>query len=127
MMRMVEAKRNADRTFSDIFESAMGSLLAARLRPLLEEFFERFVEVKLEGIVASFSAADLKSQAWRLLRIDDVLEVIPVSKSTWFDGVKDGDFPKGVKIGSRTVAWRYGDIRDLAERLYREGLEEKAS
>ena len=61
------------------------------------------------------------------LRIDDVLEVIPVSSTTWWEGIKDGLFPKGVKIGMRTVAWRYGDIRDLAERLYREGQEENAS
>lgn len=127
-MRMVETKGTPDRTPPGVFEKAMESLLIARLRPLLEEYFESFVEVKLKEVIASFvSAAELKNQAWRLLRIDDVLEVIPVSKSTWCDGVRDGDFPKGVKVSARTVAWRYGDIRDLAERLYREGQEEKAS
>ena len=126
-MRMVETKGTPDRTPPGVFERAMESLLIARLRPLLEEYFESFVEVKLKEVIASFvSAAELKNQAWRLLRIDDVLEVIPVSSTTWWEGIKDGLFPKGVKIGLRTVAWRYGDIRDLAERIYREG-QEKAS
>lgn len=44
---------------------------------------------------------------------------IPVSKSTWWQGVKDGRFPKPVKLGVKTTAWRVGDIRDLIERLGR--------
>ena len=44
---------------------------------------------------------------------------IPVSKSTWWQGVKDGRFPKPVKLGIKTTAWRVADIRDLIERLGR--------
>ena len=39
--------------------------------------------------------------------------VIPVSKSTWWEGVKSGRFPKPVKIGPRITAWRVEDIRAL--------------
>jgi hypothetical protein len=39
--------------------------------------------------------------------------VIPVSKSTWWAGVKNGRFPKPVKLGPRTTAWRVEDIRQL--------------
>jgi len=42
---------------------------------------------------------------------------IPVSKSTWWQGVKDGRFPKSVKISARTTAWKAEDIRELLERL----------
>ena len=38
---------------------------------------------------------------------------IPVSKSTWWAGVKDGRFPKPTKLGSRITVWRAEDIRDL--------------
>jgi prophage regulatory protein len=31
---------------------------------------------------------------------------IPVSKSTWWAGIKDGRFPKPVKLGPRITAWR---------------------
>ena len=41
---------------------------------------------------------------------------IPVSKSTWWAGVKDGRFPKPVKLGPRTTAWRITDIRRLIEK-----------
>jgi prophage regulatory protein len=41
--------------------------------------------------------------------------VIPVGKSTWWDGVKSGRFPKPVKLGPRITAWRVEDIRALIE------------
>ena len=40
---------------------------------------------------------------------------IPVSKSTWWAGIKDGRFPKPVKLGPRITAWRVEDIRKLIE------------
>lgn len=38
---------------------------------------------------------------------------IPVSKSTWWAGVKDGRFPKPMKLGTRVTVWRVEDIREL--------------
>ncbi len=38
---------------------------------------------------------------------------IPVSKSTWWAGVKTGRFPKPVKLGPRITAWRVEDIWTL--------------
>ncbi|WP_083804335.1 AlpA family transcriptional regulator [Ahrensia sp. R2A130] len=38
---------------------------------------------------------------------------IPVSKSTWWQGVKDGRFPQPHKLGPRTTVWRAEDIRAL--------------
>jgi prophage regulatory protein len=40
---------------------------------------------------------------------------IPVGRSTWWAGVKSGRFPKPVKLGPRTTAWRVKDIRKLIE------------
>jgi predicted DNA-binding transcriptional regulator AlpA len=40
---------------------------------------------------------------------------IPVSKSTWWAGIKDGRFPKPIKLGPRITAWRVEDIRKLIE------------
>jgi len=38
--------------------------------------------------------------------------IIPVSKSTWWAGVKSGRFPQPVRIlGERITAWRVEDIR----------------
>lgn len=41
---------------------------------------------------------------------------IPVARSTWWAGVKDGRFPKPVKLGDRVTAWRAEDILALVER-----------
>ncbi len=43
--------------------------------------------------------------------------LIPISKSTWWAGVKSGRYPKPVKtLGLRITAWRVEDIRALIER-----------
>jgi predicted DNA-binding transcriptional regulator AlpA len=41
---------------------------------------------------------------------------IPVGRSTWWQGVKTGRFPKPVKLGPRTTAWKVEDIRALIEK-----------
>ena len=38
---------------------------------------------------------------------------IPVSKSTWWQGVKDGRFPQPQKLGPRTTVWKAKEIRAL--------------
>jgi prophage regulatory protein len=53
------------------------------------------------------------------LRLSSILAPggpIPVSKSTWWQGVKDGRFPRPKKLGSRITVWRVEDIRALIER-----------
>lgn len=39
--------------------------------------------------------------------------IIPISKSSWWSGVASGRFPKAIKLGRRTTAWRVEDIRAL--------------
>jgi predicted DNA-binding transcriptional regulator AlpA len=40
---------------------------------------------------------------------------IPVSKSTWWAGVKAGRFPRPLKLGPRVTVWRAEDILALLE------------
>lgn len=54
------------------------------------------------------------------VRLRTVLAVIPVSKTTWWDGVKSGRYPKPVKLGPRITAWRVPDIRQLIVELDRQ-------
>ena len=42
--------------------------------------------------------------------------IIPVSKSTWWSGVKSGRYPAPVKLSQRCTAWRVSDIRQLIDR-----------
>lgn len=50
-----------------------------------------------------------------LLRIRQVLKFVPVSRSNWWLGVKDGRFPKPVKLSPRVTCWRAEDIRAICE------------
>lgn len=46
------------------------------------------------------------------LRLEQVLQLIPVSKSTWWNGCKSGRFPKPYKLAPRITAWKRSDIQD---------------
>lgn len=39
--------------------------------------------------------------------------LIPVSKSTWWDGIKTGRFPAPIKLGPRITVWTVESIREL--------------
>lgn len=39
--------------------------------------------------------------------------IYPISRAAWWDGVKRGALPAGVKLGPKTTAWRVEDIREL--------------
>jgi len=41
--------------------------------------------------------------------------IIPISKSSWWQGVKEGRFPQPIKLGPRTTVWRVEDIRQLID------------
>ena len=43
--------------------------------------------------------------------------ILPISKSSWWDGVKSGRFPKAIKIGANTTVWREDEIRSLVDKL----------
>lgn len=51
----------------------------------------------------------------RLLRLKEVLQIIPVGRSSWWKGVHNGRFPQPVKLGPRTTCWRESEINKLIE------------
>lgn len=61
------------------------------------------------------------------LRLAQILQIIPVGKSTWWAGVKSGRFPKPVKLGVRTTAWRVEDIQSLIQNMQAKGGEDVRS
>jgi len=62
-------------------------------------------------------------QEIRYLRLEEIIgnkkkgipAMIPVSRSSWLAGVKSGLYPQPVKLGMRTVGWKYSDIKALEE------------
>lgn len=47
--------------------------------------------------------------------IPPVPAIIPVGKSTWWEGVRTGRFPKPVKLGPRITTWRADEIYALVQ------------
>ncbi|MEI6146397.1 MAG: AlpA family phage regulatory protein [Methylococcales bacterium] len=39
--------------------------------------------------------------------------ILPIGRTSFLNGVKSGKYPKPVKLGERTTAWRVEDIRAL--------------
>ena len=55
----------------------------------------------------------------RLLRILDVLQRLPISRTSLYDGIKLGLYPAPVQVGKRTVAWRESEINELINNFRR--------
>ena len=49
------------------------------------------------------------------VRLQKILDVYPVSRSSWWAGVKSGRYPPSVKLGPRTTAWRAESIYKLIQ------------
>jgi len=69
----------------------------------------------------------IESDIPRLLRLKQIigdakaeppiLPIIPISKSSWWAGVKAGLYPEPLKIGPNTTFWREDEVRALVEDL----------
>ncbi|MDM8545168.1 helix-turn-helix transcriptional regulator [Candidatus Venteria ishoeyi] len=45
-----------------------------------------------------------------LLRLKQVLEIVPASRATIWRWTRDGKFPKPIKLSERCTAWKKSDI-----------------
>ena len=43
--------------------------------------------------------------------------LLPISRSSFLNGVKSGKYPKPYKLGERTVGWRVQDIYALLDQI----------
>lgn len=48
----------------------------------------------------------------RLMTAKEVCAHLKISKSTWYEGLRRGVYPPGIKIGTRTRRWLASDIED---------------
>jgi prophage regulatory protein len=51
----------------------------------------------------------------KLLRDKQVIEMLSISRSNWWRGVREGRYPQPIKLGPRTTCWRESDILKLIE------------
>jgi prophage regulatory protein len=57
------------------------------------------------------------------LRIKQVLELIPIARSSWWAGVKSGKYPQPIKLGAHTTLWYRADIEALIANAGNQGEE----
>lgn len=65
----------------------------------------------------------------KFFRLDDVIGnrkknisgIVPMSRSSWYDGIQKGLYPAPVKLSERSSAWRSTDIEALVLRLSGQG------
>ena len=95
---------------------------------------EQWTKDAIDSAIAEFKKIASTDSDPRMLRIDRVLELIPVSRVTLYRMIKAGQFPRPVKLGGSS-AWSNQEIRKwrnnlLSSRLVAEGMvkeqEEKA-
>jgi predicted DNA-binding transcriptional regulator AlpA len=51
------------------------------------------------------------------LRLNQVLQFLPIGKTKWYAGLRTGEFPQPVALGPRAKGYRAEDIRALIDRL----------
>lgn len=52
----------------------------------------------------------------RLIRIAQVLELLPVGRSTWWAWVKAGRAPAPIKVSARVTCWRKEEVLEMIQR-----------
>jgi prophage regulatory protein len=53
----------------------------------------------------------------KLLRLSQIIpDILPISKTSWWNGVKSGIYPQPVKLGPRTTAWRESDVMRIVSK-----------
>lgn len=58
------------------------------------------------------------------IRLPEILNLVPIGRSTWWLWVATGKAPKGVKLGKKTTAWKLSDIQKLLDDLSAEGSQQ---
>lgn len=69
-------------------------------------------------LFSSVISSQIEGLGDRFLRINEIIGPsgpLPISRSSWWAGVKSGRYPKLVKLGPRITAWRASEIRELIE------------
>lgn len=57
------------------------------------------------------------SDATAFLRLPQVLELIPIGRSTLWQMIKENRFPKQIKLGAKTSVWKASDVYEYIDRM----------
>lgn len=63
----------------------------------------------------TLSSTHAPPETEQLFRLPEVLARVPVSRATWYRGIKDGRFPKPIKLGKQTNVWRASEVAKVIQ------------
>ena len=55
----------------------------------------------------------------RFVRLREIIGpggLIPISRTSFYQGIRDGIYPKAVRLGKRTSAWRMSELLRVIQR-----------
>lgn len=74
-------------------------------------------ELPTTGFIKLNQIIGQKSAGFKRKTRQEIPALIPVSRTTFLNKVKSGEYPQPVSLGGRSMAWRVEDIRALIERM----------
>lgn len=80
-------------------------------------FNNKAIDVLFGGEMVNRSNDGEAGKKRGFLRLPQVLEILPISKSSWWKGIREGRFPKPYKLSERTSAWSRADIDALCDQF----------
>jgi predicted DNA-binding transcriptional regulator AlpA len=52
-----------------------------------------------------------------LVRVSQIVQMIPISEATWWRWVREGKVKRGIKLGANVTVWKLTDVREFIETL----------
>ncbi len=74
-------------------------------------------ELPSSGFIKLNQIIGQKAAGFKRKTREEIPPLIPISRTTFLNRVKSGEYPKPVSLGGRSIAWRLEDIKELIERL----------
>ena len=64
---------------------------------------------------------EIKETSIKLVRLDQLVDLLNVGERTWLRWVKNGQAPRPIRLGPRAVAWRLSQLESWLEQKQRAG------
>ena len=54
-------------------------------------------------------------QIEQLLKLQDVVGMVRLKRAAIYRQIREGSFPRGIKLGERAVAWKLSEVQEWIE------------
>ena len=56
----------------------------------------------------------------QLLRLPEVLKILRIGRTAFYEGIKLGIYPKPIRLGKRTAVWLYRELKEVIKQAIAE-------